>query len=108
MNITLVNFEYGTKYTIGKMFTNKKSWYVKQKGKGLPAGVYPVVVDEGIFILMDDAQVEITNNKEGVCVIGKQWAGTDYVGLTTTAYKELLSLINEYMDKGEVFSISIM
>jgi hypothetical protein len=108
MKMTLVNFEYGTQYTIGKLFLGKASWYIKQPNKSLPAGTFPVVVDDGIFIILDDAQIEITSNKNGVCTIGKHWAGTDYVGLTTLAYKELLSLVTELTDKGESLMLEIM
>ena len=108
MNMTIINFEYGTQYTIGKLFLGKQSWYVKQLHKRLPAGTFPVVLDNGIFIILDDAQIEITNNKNGVCIVGKHWAGTDYVGLTTMAYKELLSLVTELTDKGESLMLTIM
>jgi hypothetical protein len=107
MNITLVNFEYGTQYTIGKLFLEKKHWYVKQP-VCLPAGNFPVVVDDGVFVLLDDAQIEVTSNKEGAFVIGKHWAGTDYVGSTSIAYKEFLSLVTELTDKEEVLNLEVM
>lgn len=134
MKIYLHRFEFGDHYTIGKLFIDDR--YVcytledrtraagapKVPGQtAIPAGTYKVIIDmstrfkkpmlhvldvpgfEGIRIHSGNTD----KDTEGCILVGMQWAGTDFIGMSQVALGQVFGAVQTALNKGESVSIEI-
>lgn len=129
MKITVKRFEYGSNYTIGKLYIDDnpqffcytlEDMYREKDGvpveqwkvageTAIPKGTYKVIVDysnhfgkdlphildvpgyEGVRIHPGNTD----KDTEGCLLVGKTWAGTDFIGSSVAAFNDLFPLIQK-------------
>ena len=115
MDIRLRRFEFGTNYTIGKLYVDDVYFCftledkvrepgVKVDGKtAIPYGTYPVIIDHSTHFNMDLPHVlnvpgfegirihtgNTDADTEGCILVGTTWAGKDFVGNSKFAFEPL-------------------
>ena len=115
MDIRLRRFEFGTNYTIGKLYVDDVYFCftledkvrepgVKVDGQtAIPYGTYPVIIDYSTHFNMDLPHVlnvpgfegirihtgNTDADTEGCILVGTTWAGKDFVGNSKFAFEPL-------------------
>lgn len=113
MQLTVNRFEFGTNYTIGKLFidgvyecyTLEREVTQRDRKPAIPEGSYKVIIDhsnrfgkdmphvldvpgyEGIRIHSGNTDADT----EGCILVGITWAGTDFIGRSRDAFDSLFS-----------------
>ena len=115
MDIKLRRFEFGTNYTVGKLYVDDVYFCftledkvrepgVKVDGQtAIPYGTYPVIIDHSTHFNMDLPHVlnvpgfegirihtgNTDADTEGCILVGTTWAGKDFVGNSKFAFEPL-------------------
>ena len=120
MKLTLSRFEYGTNYTIGKLYIEDKyvCYTLEDKVRdgpkvlgetAIPKGTYKVIVDysehfgKNMLHVLDvpgftGIRIHSGNtdkDTEGCILVGMQWAGTDFIGMSGVAMGHVWASVNE-------------
>ena len=133
MNLLLRRTEYGTNYTVGKLFVSDvyecftledvvRAPGVKvQNATAIPAGTYNVIIDysphfgKSLPHIMDVPQFSEIRihwgntdlNTDGCLLVGTTWAGGDFIGNSVVAFNHLSPQIEAAIKAGEKVTIII-
>lgn len=119
MNLTLKRFEFGTNYTIGRLYRDEEYLCYTLEDKvqepkvfgetAIPTGTYSVVIDysnrfkkpmphvldvpgfTGIRIHPGNSD----KDTEGCILLGMNWAGNDWISNSTIAFDKFMTLIKD-------------
>jgi len=131
MKIVLHRFEYGTNYTIGKLYIDDvyQCYTLEDKVRetkikdesAIWTGVYKLIVDfstrfqkmmphilnvpefEGIRIHSGNTDKDTS----GCILVGETWAGTDFIANSRSAYNRIYAIILAAHIKGENITITV-
>lgn len=127
--IEVKRFEFGTNYTIGKMYidgiyecyTLEREVFPHSRKPAIPAGTYEVVIDdstrfkrpmphilnvpgyEGIRIHKGNTDADT----EGCILLGTGWAGVDFISNSAVAFDKFFSKLQELLGAGEKVSLTV-
>jgi hypothetical protein len=128
MKIDVKRFEYGTNYTISRMYLDdvyecyvledKVRWPgLKIAGKtAIPPGSYKVVIDDStrfqrpmphILDVPGFSGVRIhsgntSEDTEGCLLVGQTWAGNNFIGNSRVAFSSFFPKLQEALKNGDV------
>lgn len=137
MKLEVVRFEYGSTYTIGKLFIDgsfqcftledamreKEGVVHKIVGKtAIPTGTYKVIIDYSNRFkrpmphVLNVPQFEgirihsgnTSEDTEGCILLGTTWAGTDFISNSRLAYDAFFLKLADAVAKSEEVSITII
>ena len=124
MNLTIHRFEFGTDYTIGRLYVDdvyqcytledkvRDSSEPKVPGQtAIPTGTYNVIIDMStrfarlmphVLNVADFSGIRIHSGNtdkdtEGCILLGDTWAGTDWVGQSKNAFEEFFPKLVEIL-----------
>jgi len=131
MKIYIRRFEYGPNYTIGRLFVDGEYQCYTLEDKvrdtkvfgetAIPAGKYKVVIDysprfkrelphilnvpgfEGVRIHPGNTP----EDTEGCILVGKTWAGTNFIGQSRKAFEELFEKMKAAVAAKEEIELEI-
>jgi len=131
MKIYIRRFEYGTNYTIGRLFVDGEYQCYTLEDKvrdtkifgetAIPAGKYKVVIDysprfkrelphildvpgfEGVRIHPGNT----SEDTEGCILVGKLWGGTNFIGQSRKAFEELFAKMKAAVAAKEEIELEI-
>lgn len=119
MEILVKRFEFGTNYTIGKMFINGEFFCYTLEDKvrevkiqnetAIPSGTYKVIVDYSNRFQKDMPHVlnvqgfsgirihsgNTDKDTEGCILLGDTWSGGDFIGKSRQAFNRFLPLLEK-------------
>ena len=122
-------FEFGTCYTIGKIFFNgvmlcytlEREVKERDRKPAIPLGTYKLIVDdstrfkcpmphildvpgyEGIRIHKGNTDADT----EGCILLGMTWAGTDFIGSSHTAFDNFFTLVQTLLSQGQELELQV-
>jgi len=134
MNLILRRVEYGSNFTVGRLYVSdvyecftledvERAPGVKVHGAtAIPAGTYPVIIDysphfgKDLPHIMDvpmfsEIRIHWGNtdlNTDGCILVGTTWAGGDFIGNSVKAFDHLLPQIETALKAGEKVFITIL
>ena len=133
MKLEVKRFEYGTNYTVSRLYVDGTyQCYVLEDvvrlpgikivgNTAIPAGTYKVIINmspgkkkllprlldvpgfEGILIHSGNTDADT----EGCLLVGESWNGGDWIGSSKVAFNKLFPKMQKALDAGETITITI-
>ena len=133
MNLEVKRFEYGTNYTVSRLYVDGVyQCYVLEDvvrlpgikivgNTAIPAGTYKVIINmspgkkkllprlldvpgfKGILIHSGNTDADT----EGCLLVGESWNGGDWIGSSKAAFNKLFPKMQRALDAGEEITITI-